>query len=63
MVPEYGHGDPAVDRNPVWVGAEYIDLDNGGTWVCTDNTTDANVWISGQGMMEADIIALSIALG
>ena len=36
--------DPATDTNPTAVGAVWVNSTSGETYVCTDATTDANVW-------------------
>ena len=36
-------GDPATDRNEA-VGTRYINTTSGELFVCTDATTDENVW-------------------
>ena len=36
--------DPAADTNPSAVGAVWVNSTSGETYVCTDATTDANVW-------------------
>ena len=40
--------DPAIDTNPGKDGAVWVNNTSGEVFVCTDTTTDANIWI-GQG--------------
>lgn len=42
-----GGNDPAIDTNPAaGVGAVWLNTSSGSMYVCTDATTDANVWIN-----------------
>lgn len=64
LVPIYGHGDPTATINPSIVGFQYINLDTGSIWICTDNTTDNNIWmISGLTAddITGEIVTMSIA--
>lgn len=67
FVMTYGHGDPAIDRNPKVIGVQYVDIDTNTMWFCSDNTYNYNVWdiTSGISSAAAENIALAlvIALG
>ncbi len=42
-----GGNDPATDTNPAaGVGAVWLNTSSGSMYICTDATTDANVWIN-----------------
>lgn len=36
--------DPAADTNPSSLYATWLNISTGASFVCLDNTTDANVW-------------------
>ena len=62
LVTTYDNGAPAIDRNPAYSGAQYIDLDSGILYSCIDNTVDNNNWKSATGLTETEVEAISIAL-
>ena len=42
-----GTSDPLINNNPAnGVGSVYMNKTSGEMWVCTDATTDANVWMN-----------------
>ena len=36
--------DPTATTNPVRVPVSWLNITSGELWICTDNTTDANIW-------------------
>lgn len=64
FIPRYGSNDPTHTENPAFIGAEFINLNTGSIWICTDNTTDANIWmISGRSAEDitGEIVSMVIA--
>ena len=54
--------DPATDTNPSAVGHHWINKTSGEYFVCTDNTTDENVWVNiGEG--DGSVIPIPPILG
>ncbi len=50
--PSSGSSDPATDTNPSAVGDRFINTTSGEVFVCTDATTDENVW---KGQLGTDV--------
>ena len=50
--PDSGSSDPGTDENPSAVGDRFINTTSGELFVCTDATTDDNVW---KGQLGTDV--------
>lgn len=42
-------GNPGVNTNPTTANAKWLNISTAELFVCTDNTTDANIWIGSAG--------------
>ncbi|MEO1953878.1 MAG: hypothetical protein ABGW74_04165, partial [Campylobacterales bacterium] len=47
-------GKPQINTNPTKKNTTWLNLQDGGIWVCTDNTVDENIWVSGADVVKKD---------
>jgi hypothetical protein len=61
-LPSYGDVNPTATENVSFVGAQYINRATGEIFVCTDITTDANVWVSSKSAESASVVTVGLVV-